>query len=104
MITVRQGGKVYGPGVFMFESEAAAVKTELLARNTIAAKRLADEIGMPGDGTAYSNCSTTKRETVDDILETMRRVDVEHSAHDIRELADRLTNALKIERAIGGND
>lgn len=53
MVTVRQGGKVYGPGVFMFEGEAAQVKAALLAYGTKAAKRLADEIGMPSDGVAY---------------------------------------------------
>lgn len=55
MITIRQGGKVYGPGVFMFEGEAAQVKAALLAYGTKAAKRLAVEIGMPSDGIAYPN-------------------------------------------------
>lgn len=54
MITVRYGGNVYGPGVFMFEGEASQVKQELLARKTKLSEKLAGEIGMPGDGTIHS--------------------------------------------------
>ena len=54
MITVRYGGNVYGPGVFMFEDEAIQVKEELLARGTKLSKHLAGEIGMPGDGVIHS--------------------------------------------------
>lgn len=50
MLTVRFGGKVFGPGVFMFEDEAFQVKQELLARGTKLALKLAGEIGMPSDG------------------------------------------------------
>ena len=63
MITVRQGGKVYGPGVFMFECEAAEVKAALLAYGTKAAKRMADEIGVPSDGVSYPHGGETSRET-----------------------------------------
>jgi len=101
MISVRQGGCVYGPGVFMFENEAASVKTELTARGTKEARRLAGEIGMPSDGRAYAaGRAETDRETVEDVLETMRLCNVPHDWPYIRELADRLTNALERERAL----
>jgi len=49
MTTIRFGGSVYGPGLFMSNEEAALVKQELLARGTKTALRLASEIGMPSE-------------------------------------------------------
>jgi len=53
MTSIRFGGCVYGPGLFMSDGEALMIKQELLARGTKMALRLASEIGMPS-GVAYA--------------------------------------------------
>lgn len=107
MITVRQGGKVYGAGVFMFECEAAEVKAALLAYGTKAAKRMADEIGMPSDGVSYPHGGETSRETVQDVLDEMRNMGnyQSFSGDHAAKLAMRISNAILRERAlnIGGD-
>jgi len=69
MITVRSGGCVYGPGVFMFECEAAAVKSELISRKTKLSERLASEIGMPSDGIVYAGEARDVRPTPESVAE-----------------------------------
>ena len=102
MVTVRQGGRVYGPGVFMFEHEAAQVKLALLAYGTKVARRLADEIGMPSDGVAYPHGGeiASDCETVEDVLSSMDSVCYDCSYERVRSFARRIKNALKIERAL----
>ena len=102
MVTVRQGGRVYGPGVFMFEHEAAQVKEALLAYGTKAARRLSDEIGMPSGGVAYPHGGeiASDCETVDDVLSSMYSVCYDCSYERVRSFSMRIKNALKIERAL----
>lgn len=101
MISIRQGGNVYGPGVFMFEGEAAQVKVALLAYGTKAAKRLADEIGMPSDGVAYPHGGELgDNESVEDVLDEMDGVCCDCSYERVRNFSWRIKNALKIERAL----
>lgn len=104
MVTIRQGGKVYGPGVFMFEGEAAQVKAALLAYGTKAAKRLADEIGMPSDGVAYPHGGEIRsgRKSVDALLDELLCMGGYQSyiGDTLAGWAKRLADALKVERAL----
>lgn len=86
----------------MFEHEAAQVKAALLAYGTKAARRLADEIGMPSDGVAYPHGGeiSSDCETVEDVLSSMDSVCYDCSYERVRSFSMRIKNALKIERAL----